>query len=183
MNRNLYAIPAELRALRQWILWRYEDKGAKKPTKVPYSINGTLASVTDPSTWASFDEAFNALQFGSYDGLGFVFTANDDYTGVDLDDCEGNAVDQDRQLKLFRALDSYSEISPSGKGLHVIAKGRVPQGRRRAHIEVYSSERYFTMTGNVYHNVPIADRQDVLTHEVKRRLEAAKRQRKEREQF
>lgn len=162
MIKNAFAIPQELRDLKQWILWRYEDKGAKKPTKVPYSINGHPASVDDFKTWSNFDEAFNAFQLGGYDGIGFVFTDNDPYSFIDLDDCEGNQADLDRQIKIHQEFDSYSEISPSGKGLHIIVKGRLPQGRRRAHIEVYSSLRYATMTGNVYNNKPIAEKHELL---------------------
>ncbi len=67
-------IPQEMRIFRQWVVWRYEDTDGPKPTKVPYSaLNGRLASVTDPNTWASFDEAAHALQnSGMYSGIGFV---------------------------------------------------------------------------------------------------------------
>lgn len=172
MIKNAFAIPDELRSLKQWILWRYEDKGSKKPTKVPYSIRNYMADVTKPSDWATFDEAFNIFQFGGYDGIGLVFTDNDPYTFIDLDDCSKLAngepnpnvtSDLKRQHDVFKEFDSYAEISPSGNGLHIIVKGKIPQGRRRSFIEIYSSQRYATMTGNVYHNKMIADRQEILT--------------------
>jgi hypothetical protein len=59
--QQLYAIPAELRALRQFVLWKYVDVGAAKPTKVPYQINGEKADVNNPFSWSSFEECFNAL--------------------------------------------------------------------------------------------------------------------------
>ena len=68
-----------------------------------------------------------------------------------------------RQLKIFQALDSYSEISLSGKGLHIIVKGKVSSGARKDKVEIYSSGRYMAMTGNVYNNKPIEDRQELLT--------------------
>src|SRR5579859_2041844 len=143
-------IPEELRALKQWILWKYEDVGAKKPTKIPYQFNGWKASVTNASTWNTFVNCFNTFNLGGYDGIGFVFTANDPYTFIDLDDAEGDDTVIQRQLKVYSEFDSYSEVSPSGMGLHIIIKGNISAGRRRSKIEVYSSERYATMTGNVY---------------------------------
>lgn len=158
-------IPAELRNLPQWICWRYEDIGAKKPTKVPYDPKtGKHADVNNPTTWGAFNETIKVVC--NYSGVGFVFTDNDPYTFIDLDDTDGDQASLDRQIKIFREFDSYSEISPSGKGLHIIVKGHVPAGRRRSFIEIYSSQRYATFTGNAYpsdHIKPIAERQDVLT--------------------
>jgi len=154
-------IPQELQALTQWVVWKLILNDAGKPTKVPYSARtGQLASVTDPNTWCTFQEAVNA-SFNGYSGIGFVFTRNDPYAGIDLDATEDPEA-FDRQLKIYNMMQSYSERSPSGKGLHIIVRATLPHGRKRAAIEVYSSERYFTFTGNVYLNAPIADRQ-VLT--------------------
>lgn len=169
---KFYAIPEELRNLSNWCLWKYEWPNGKdkKPTKVPYQPNGFKCDVTNPSNWVMFDDAFNTLQLGYHDGLGFIFT-NTGYTGIDLDDASylsngepnPNAnKDYERQLNIFNAFDSYSEHSPSGKGLHIIVKGVLPQGRRRAFVEIYSSGRYFTMTGNVFSEKPIAERQELL---------------------
>ena len=157
-------LPAELRALKQWVLWRYEDVGAAKPTKVPYSITGKPANVNDPETWASFEDCLNVFMLGNYSGIGFVFSAGDPYSFIDLDDAEGDDAVLQRHLKVYHEFNSYSEVSPSGKGLHIIVKGVVPAGRRRSKIEIYSSQRYATMTGNVYNgqNV-IKDCQGLLT--------------------
>lgn len=157
-------IPHELRLLNQWVVWKFVATDDGKPTKLPYNPrNGHLASTTDPHTWASFEEAVNA-SFNGYSGIGFVFTRNDPYCGIDLDateDPEAFAT----QLRVFNAMQSYSERSPSGKGLHIIVKANLPHGRRRSFIEVYSSERYFTFTGNVYLNAPIEERQS-LTYQL-----------------
>lgn len=165
-------IPEELRLLPQWICWRYEDIGAAKPTKVPYDAKtGRLASVSDPATWSDFQAVIAANQDNKYSGIGFVFTSNDPYTFIDLDDPsklkDGSPnpnyqADMDRQIHIHREMDSYSEISPSGKGLHIIVKGKIDAGRKRSFIEVYSSNRYATFTGNVYNNKPIVDQQDKL---------------------
>lgn len=165
MSASLYTnLPAELRLLKQWILWKYEDIGAAKPTKVPYTSKGTLADVTKPATWSSFDDVFNASQLGNYNGIGFVFTRDDPYCFIDLDDAEGDNAILDRHLKVYHEFETYAEVSPSGKGLHLICKGKVQSGRRRSKIEIYPHDRYATMTGNVYGNrTEIVDCQSQLT--------------------
>ena len=167
-------IPPELREYNHWVVWRYEDKGAKKPTKVPYDPKtGKLANVNEPITWSSFIVACTSYRTNNYDGVGFVFSIDDPYTFIDLDDPNelpnGDAnphyqIDLNRQIKIFKEFDSYSEVSPSGKGLHIIIKGLVPNGRRRSFVEIYSSQRYATMTGNVHANKPITNQQEKLTH-------------------
>lgn len=143
-------IPNELRERKQWCLWRYEDVGAAKPTKVPYSINGKPANVNDPSTWSTFQDVATRFNIGGYSGIGFIFSEDDPYTFIDLDDAEGDDATLQRQIKVYTEFNSYSEISPSGNGLHIIVKGTVAAGRRRSKIEIYSSQRYATMTGNIY---------------------------------
>lgn len=143
-------------------MWKFVDVGAEKLTKVPFNPKGYKASVNDPSTWSSFDDCFNAFNFGGWNGLGFMFS-NSEYAGIDLDDDAGDPVIRERQLKIFHEFDSYSEVSPSGNGLHIIIKGSVLSGRRKSKIEIYSSGRFFTMTGNVFANKPIANRQELLT--------------------
>lgn len=166
-------LPSELRALNQWVVWRYEEVEGDKPTKVPYNPRtGHHASTTNPQTWSTFEFACQALaqSNGGYSGIGFVFTDRDDFTGIDLDapkDENGkpipiDPVDGARQQLIFQKMDSYSERSPSGLGLHIIVKARVPHGRKRQGIEVYSSGRFFTMTGDVFHDVPISDRQELV---------------------
>lgn len=156
-------IPKELQSLNQWVVWRYEDVGSDKPTKVPYcSLTGTTASTTNPSTWSSFSTAIEIYKRDNYDGIGFVFSKDDPYTFIDLDNTNGNQIALDRQLKIYHEFDSYSELSPSGLGLHIIVKGKISSGRKRSFIEVYSSGRYATFTGNLYNNKPITENQNKL---------------------
>lgn len=159
--------PDELRALEQWVIWRAEPDDKGRMTKRPYAaLNGhRRASVTNPDTWTSFDKAaaFLAARPGEFDGLGFVFTADDSYCGIDLDDAF-SAARIERTDRLVAAFDSYTEVSPSGEGLHIIVRGAVASGRRHDGIEVYDRDRYFTMTGNPYAGVvrPVEARQPVL---------------------
>jgi putative DNA primase/helicase len=147
LSVKIESIPEELRVRPQWVVWKAVGD---KPDKVPYSARtGRKASSTELMTWSTFPEALEACESGEYAGLGFVFCSGDPYTGVDLDSC----VDEDGQiagwaLEIARYLDSYTELSVTGTGLHIIIRGDVPN-RRKSGIEVYSSKRFFTMTGHV----------------------------------
>lgn len=159
-------IPQELQRLIQWCVWRYETpEGATKPTKVPYNPKtGRHASSADRQTWCLFSEAVEAAKdWSKWAGIGFFFSDNDPYCGVDLDATDDPAIVA-RQQQIYEILNSYSEYSPSGKGLHIIVKASVQGGRKRDSVEIYSSGRYFTFTGNVYHNAPIAERQELITN-------------------
>jgi putative DNA primase/helicase len=121
-----------------------------EPDKVPYSPRtGRRASSTDLLTWGTFEEALEAYENGEYAGLGFVFCSGDPYTGVDLDDCVNeNGEIAPWALEIVCYLDSYTELSATGTGLHIIVRGDVPN-RRKGDVEVYISKRFFTMTGHV----------------------------------
>lgn len=159
-------LPPELKALTQWVCWRYEEVPGNKPTKVPVNPRSPTwpASVTDPQSWATFEVAVGAFQQsnGALAGIGFVFTERDAYCGIDLDHLENDPEGGARQQFIFQRMDSYSERSPSGMGLHIIVKAQVPHGRKRHGVEVYSSGRFFTMTGDVFHDAPINDRQELV---------------------
>lgn len=156
---NYDNIPLELKAYDQWVVWRFEDVKAAKPTKVPYSAsNGRLADTTNSSTWSDFDQAKHALDSSKqYDGIGFVLSEKDPFTFIDLDDTKGDNEALEKQMKIYEAFDSFSERSPSGNGLHIIVKGSVPSGRKRSYVEVYSSVRYMTVTGDTFKKSPIKD--------------------------
>jgi primase-polymerase (primpol)-like protein len=140
-------IPEEMKARPQWVVWKAIGE---KPEKVPYSARtGCKASSTDCMTWSTFEEALEAYEKGEYAGLGFMFSSGDPYTGVDLDNCvnEGGQI-AGWALEIVRYLDSYTEFSATGTGIHIIVKGEVPN-RRKGDIEVYSSKRFFVMTGHI----------------------------------
>lgn len=166
---NLASIPAELKEGKRWCLWRYEHRpGSKKPTKRPIQPNGSPASVTGRSTWHGFDEVITAFNSGGWDGIGRFFAFEDGLTGIDID-VPANDDEVAVRQKVWDAFDSYTELSPSGSGVHIIVKGSVPTGKRRGNIEVYSDSRYFTFTGNVVRNAPIIDcqtRLDILWTEM-----------------
>lgn len=146
---NFNRIPAELQQWPNWILWKLETLEDGRTTKVPYSIRGTLASVTDPNTWANFSDVLSAYNAGGYSGIGFVFSRRDPFCGVDLDGTTDPAIVA-VQEKIYKGFNTYNERSPSGTGLHIICKAVLPAGRRRSKVEIYSHDRFFTMTGDQF---------------------------------
>jgi putative DNA primase/helicase len=156
------AIPDELRRLPQWVCWRLEERGGKH-TKTPINAADTLrrASTTDRATWATFDEAREAFETwhasGRVDGIGFVFTREARIVGIDFDHCRTGGEWDAGVLKLALELGSYTEVSPSGEGLHVFAYGSIPGDRnRRGNVEIYEHGRFFTVTGSHLDGTPTA---------------------------
>jgi primase-polymerase (primpol)-like protein len=144
-------IPDELRKRPQWVCWRYALDSKGKWTKHPRDPRtGRMASSTDLMTWSSFDTVFEAYEAGRYDGVGFVFCSGDPYSGVDLDGCRDPETGEIEAWarEIVAGLDSYTELSPSGKGLHIIVKGKAPKTLKLPYIEMYSIERFFTMSGH-----------------------------------
>jgi len=160
-------VPDRLAECDQWVCWREEERDGKQ-TKVPIRPgDGTFASTTDPDTWAGFEGAVEFAQEDDVSGIGFVFSDDDPIVGVDLDDCRdpetGDLGGTTRDI--VERLDSYTEVSPSGTGLHVIVEGDLPNGRnRRGSIELYDSARFFTVSGDHVEGTPIriASRKDAI---------------------
>jgi primase-polymerase (primpol)-like protein len=164
-----HVIPAELKELRQWVNWRYEwvtnSQGVGHWTKPPYGPGGEAASPSDTATWSPYDEVRLAYLAGGFDGVGFALSLSGPYCAFDFDHVLG------RRLRIIvlgvaryvQLLNSHTERSPGGDGLHTIVKAKVPAGRRQkrpAHVELYSSMRYVTISGQVWGPAkPIAERQ------------------------
>ena len=112
-------IAEEIRVRPQWVVWKAVGN---KPDKVPYSARtGRRASSTDLLTWGKFQGALEAYENGEYAGLGFVFSSADPYTGIDVDNCvDGHGEIALWALEIVRYFDSYTEISATGTGLHVM---------------------------------------------------------------
>ena len=165
---NFNEIPAELKALPQWILWRFETRN-NKPTKVPYQVDGEMAQANNRSTWSTFATAVKFYLEGDYDGIGFVFSRQDNYIGIDIDKCVIDGKTNAFSTEIIDTLDSYTEFSPSGKGIHIIIKGNLPQsvlgtGRKNTKhgLEIYSYGRFFTFTGNRENSNDVYERTDEL---------------------
>ncbi len=152
-------IPEPLRPLRQWVVFstkpRRTKDGRTKLDKIPHQPrNGRLASTTDSRTWGTFKQAVTAYRRQrnrTWAGIGFVFTKDDPYYGVDLDGVinpETGAIEP-WAIDVIERLDTYWEPSISGSGLHAVGYGDLPEGggKKKGQVEMYSTGRFFTMTG------------------------------------
>lgn len=140
-------IPQEMRAFKNWICFKLEPRGKDgKLSKVPYNpLTGHMAKSNAPNTWVTFNDAINFMD--RFDGIGFQFT-NSPFVGVDIDHCIENGKMTAQAMEIVKTLNSYTEYSPSGTGLHIICKGNLPEGgNRKGPYEMYSNGRYFTVTG------------------------------------
>jgi putative DNA primase/helicase len=160
MNNNKYnAIPAELKAIKNWVCWKAEpdERSHSGISKKPINpITGGFAMPNNADTWTDFETAVSAAD--KYSGIGFMFGGSG-FFGVDIDDVP-NDIQQYKDgntnniiTEFVSTLQSYTEYSQSGTGIHIICKGKLPKGgRKKKHsfgdFEMYDSGRFFVMTGN-----------------------------------
>ena len=159
-------IPLELKQMKRWVCYKVEGTNDGKTTKRPYNaLNGAMAKVNDELTWTKFNIALNGCVKYNCDGIGFILGAG--IFGIDLDnhpDMDGNYPMTEDDFKVLTnefvtTLNSYSEYSQSGKGVHIICKGTLPEGaRRKGSVEMYDNGRFFAFTGNVINNTLINER-------------------------
>ncbi len=147
-------IPRELAERSQWVCWRWEltSRPDKPWTKIPINPGtGAKASTTDPRTWGSLEAALAGIRRQpGIAGVGYVFAADDPFAGVDQDgvrDPETGTVTP-QAAALVGRLDSYTEPSISGTGLHTIVRAPLPSGgNRKGNVEAYDRSRFFCFTG------------------------------------
>jgi hypothetical protein len=152
MSAARQGIHGEILQYRQWVAWRYgkirsNGKRAKEPIN-PHT--GELAKANDPETWADHTKAVSTVELYGLDGIGFMFSKDDPFVGVDLDRCIKDGEIAPWALNIVGKLDSYAEISPSGTGIKGIVRGSLPTdktGVRRSPVELYQHGRFFTITG------------------------------------
>ena len=154
-------VPSLLRELTRWVcwrlVWRLTPRGGQW-TKVPVDPKtGGNADTMDRGTWGTLEVALARFDMGGVDGIGIVL--GDGLAGVDLDKCRDPAtgvIDPSCE-EIARGLDSYSEISVSGTGVHVLLLAKLPPGgRRKGPVEMYDAGRYFTFSGHRLEGTPAA---------------------------
>ncbi len=153
-------IPPSLREEPRWAVWRYEERDGQR-TKVPYRPDGRKARVNRPEDWGPLEGALAALERGGFDGLALLLGGG--VCGVDVD---WKALPVDGELppearRLVEAVGSYAEWSPSGKGLHILFRGALPEGAKNrtalpsgVGVEAYAGNRFFTFTGELLEGAP-----------------------------
>jgi hypothetical protein len=149
-------IPSELKNINRWLCWRYSKtpRSTGKFGKVPHSIADRQADITDVRNWLPFATAVQQYGRGRYDGIGIVLANG--LVGVDLDDSVGPNASLDPEANyVLRLLNTYVEESVSGTGVHALAYGTLPDGRRkRGNFEMYAECRFFTVTGRKVADAP-----------------------------
>lgn len=145
-------VPESIRAKRRWVCWKLEQSRKGKPKKVPIDSTGSWIDPHKSATWRGFDDVLLQHDEGKACGIGYVFARADEMTGVDLDrHVDSNGVLDKFSSGVITALDSYTEYSVSGTGVHTLALGTLPgRGARNDEIglEIYSDKRYFVVTGH-----------------------------------
>lgn len=155
-KRNIVGIeniPNEMKEYPVWICWKKEKRNNGKIAKIPMNpYDGRYGDVTNPAKWTTFEKAVEACKKYNMDGIGFVFSKDYGFVGIDIDQCiDEEGILSDFAKDIIEELDSYTELSPSGTGIHIYCFGKLPEGKRRDSklgIEMYDSERFFTVTGN-----------------------------------
>lgn len=152
-NDKLYEknTPLNLRERKQFVCWKYEFNG-ERWGKIPYNPNnGMRASSTTPRTWSDFDTACKAVDKYGLDGVGIIFTKG--LVGIDIDHCIVDGKISERAKDVVDTVNSYTELSPSGTGIHILAFGKFDGTRtRRDEFEMYQKGRFFTLTGKPFEN-------------------------------
>ncbi|KFL77269.1 DNA primase [Bacillus cereus ATCC 10876] len=163
MLDNFNNIPTELKNTPNWVLWKAEVRNSKA-TKVPYQLNGSMAQSNNRNTWSTFEEVLEEYQQGDYNGIGFMFSKEDVFIGIDIDHCVQEGEFTELAEDIMKLVPSYTEYSPSGDGIHIIAKGKIPlrgpgTGKKNPSIglEIYRHGRYFTFTGASINNLPVKE--------------------------
>jgi len=144
-------IPNALKRLDQWVVWSYRlvDGKFKKPPLNPRTM--TDARTNDPDTWSDFEHALAVYEDGKSDGIGVVMRAGSGIVGIDLDhaiDDAGNV--EPNALRIVKMFNSYTELSPSGSGLHIFALADLPVAKRSGPVELYGTSQYLTVTGCIF---------------------------------
>ncbi len=159
MNKiDATTIPAELKAIPQWVVWIWATRDGKA-TKIPIDPRvKRSAAVNDPETWSDFDTAYSlATRWRTPGGIGFMFTADDPYCGVDLDKCRDPKTGEftDGARRIIDRVGTYTEVSPSLTGAKMIVRAALMEGRNRTDgIEFYDRGRFFTITGQHVEGTP-----------------------------
>lgn len=147
------AIPQELTERKQWAVSINDGQSDWKRPRLPQSL--AKMQINDPSQYSEY------RQCERYPYKGFILTVDDPYTVIDLDEPETEE-QRERHAKIYSAVQSYAEVSQSGKGVHIICRGKVPSSVRRDKVEIYSHSRYIICTGKTIREMPIGDCQEML---------------------
>src|ERR1039457_5992885 len=150
-------IPTSLKAKRIWLPFKTSPRPAGGVNKIPHNRQGRRAQYTDPSIWLTFEEARQQASRPGYGGIGIVLSEAMGIMGIDFDHCLVNGELKPQIEQWVLDLNTYTELSFSGDGLHAIVFGRLPWKANRkdsAGVEMYTTGRYFVVTGRQMTGTP-----------------------------
>ncbi len=157
-------IPDELKALPRWAPWAAvfnakRGKFDKIPRRADVPEYGL--STANPDRWFTYTAAVRAFERErpSLAGVGYVMTRVHGIVGIDLDNCIHDGVLEPWAREVVDLLASYTEVSPSGKGLRIFCRGAAEDWTNHTvGIEVYggTEPRFLTLTGQHLPGTPLA---------------------------
>src|SRR5450756_1736804 len=148
-------VPSCLKAMRIWLPFRTSPRPSGSLNKIPYDRRGYPAKYTDPSTWMSYEEAVLQSQRPGYAGIGIVFSEELAILGIDFDHSIVDGVLDPVVEGWVAKLNTYTELSFSGEGLHSLAYGKLPwKANRSGKVEMYTDARFFVVTGRQMTGTP-----------------------------
>ncbi|MBR3208848.1 MAG: hypothetical protein IKF82_01125 [Bacilli bacterium] len=170
LNEQYKNVPNELKSLKRWVCFKVEERDGKLGKFPINSLNGKYAKSNDNMTWSSFNTALLGCVKYQCDGIGFML--GDGIFGVDLDNHINEQtgelempVQEFRKIaeEFIRGLNSYSELSYSGNGIHIICAGKLPGTRRKTTcVEMYEKGRFFAFTGKIVNAKPVEFREEEI---------------------
>ena len=159
-------IPDSIKQKPFFVGWGYFNRNGNQ-TKTPINPHtGKFAKSNDPATWGTYEQAKNAVSKYHIEGVGIMFAKENGIVGVDIDHCYDpeSKLFNDTATAILERCKTYTEFSPSGKGLHLyfLAEDKPAGGSRNADtgVEMYSRARFFTLTENQVEGTPDEIRQD-----------------------
>ncbi len=129
------------------------DKDGKHKKMPIDPKTGAPAKSNDPTTWSDFQTAVDAVEKYNCNGVGFMFSNDCGFVGVDIDHCYDPVTKcfNEAATEILALQNTYAEFSPSGTGVHIWYKGTKPSAASRnaaTGVEMYDCGRYFTVTGD-----------------------------------
>lgn len=161
-------IPQELKAINNWCAWRYKDNGeGKKPGKPPCYPRGEgwrdYASVDNKETWSSYETiGYMIMRNSKYKGFSFMLDKETNITGIDIDNCITDNIINEFAMKIINMFNSYTEVSPSGRGIRILVYGQIEDNIHNDLIEIYSFSKALTITGHKIYCDKLEHRQNEL---------------------
>ncbi len=158
LDRLTRNVPQELQDLNQW--------GFKTSWgQCPWSVWNVAARVNDPATWSTWESVIVRFDVSRHRCLNFCFFSGCGVGGCDLDACRDPETGHvsDWAMNFVDRFDSYTEISPSGTGLHVffrttlagktvkqVIAGELKIGEKTPQVEIFTRNHACSVTGNVF---------------------------------